>query len=190
MNFKNNDFLISNFDMLIKKLDPLINKFIGDVNQSYRDDYVQDLIIFLYNILQHTNFQNLDNAGSKLKYIQKSLTFESYKLQKKYNSYRYISLDKQYNNNSSTLLELFCEPSSKTSIHNMTITLEDISEYLTIKQYKIIEAIYFKGKTEIELSRTLNCSQQNISYHKKNAINKIKEAIQKWNVNMIEKSRI
>lgn len=127
-----------------------------------------------FNIKNNQHFVNIDKTSIKVTkeiydYLQNEYRKELYYMRKAHERYMKIdvrSLDFIFSNTDSSIID--------NITHEMlSLALKEALSILTKKELVIILMFYCLGKTNAEISKTLNCHVQTVKYQKKKALKKL-----------------
>lgn len=160
---------------IIDKFEPLINKYSKKLGYYCSRT---DMIISLINIINNlNNNNNLNEEKYIVGYINISI------------KHKYIELSKKYSINNNELvvdidkININKEGYNYNNLDNKVL-LENILSKLNNYQRMVIEQIFFKNISEIELSNKLGITRQSVNKIKKRALKNMKEMLIKEDIGL------
>lgn len=156
--------MITNDDKLFIKYQKFIEIIISKYKEYIKDDLRQDLLIFLLELLESINIDNIKNLDGYIFISLKNKAFEEYNTKYKFYESN-ISLDNLHFEKTSYL--------DRMSYDNNIVDIDDtvcpinlneiLVKTLSIKERKVINSYYFENKNESEIAKEMGISQQYIS---------------------------
>ena len=151
-------------EYLIKRFDPIINSLAYKSKNEYEKS---DLTIFLIKLIKNIDLINLNNVsdGGLIKYIEKSLKREFFKINKK-SIFVEVELDDRFNENTYEYTDI-----------EFKILLSELrkNKIINAKQLYIFLNKYYFMKDEKEIANELGISRQAVNKTNKTAIQRVKK---------------
>lgn len=155
---------------LIEQFDPLLHKYAAKLN--YTDAYF-DLRLMFVEMLNDLGKNKLQNIDSKLLigYIKKAVEHAYYKLL--YKKHRFDK-DMPFSEISNEQLYMIQTKLSFEDTHDEMFFAE-LKSVLTKNEYAVIEKIFIKGESVVEIATQYGVSRQSINQTKNRALRKLRQ---------------
>lgn len=150
---------------LVERFQPLIKKYKRKLNYDGADT---DLIIcFIETIHKIPIYRDnhIINEECIVGYINKSIKNKYIYFSKKYSKVYRVEVE----------LNLDIAGDDANSKVEDNVSIEELLDKLSERQRRVIEGIFFKNTTEVEISRQLNISRQAVNRTKNRALKCLKE---------------
>lgn len=165
------------YEELINIFGSKIKYICSNYDKSYREDLEQELYFYLFNLANNLNNNKINNYENYIYICLKNKAIEIYKKHLNYKKQIY-SLDRFSSNESYSYVDMIKDENKgedecfyeyvKSNVLNMIDILLTETEAIIIKKY------YIENKTQKEISKKINFSQQYVSKVIKNGLQKLK----------------
>ncbi len=165
------------YEKLINIFGSKIKYICSNYDKSYREDLEQELYLFLFNLANNLNNKKINDYENYIYICLKNKAIEIHKIHLNYKKQIY-SLDKFSSNESYSYVDMIKDENKgedeyfyeyvKSNVLNMIDVLLNEIEATIIKKY------YIENKTQREISKETNFSQQYVSKVIKNGLQKLK----------------
>ena len=165
------------YEKLINIFDSKIKYICSNYDKSYRKDLEQELYLFLFTLANNLNNNKINNYEKYIYICLRNKAIEIYKTHLNYKKQIY-SLDKFSSNENCSYVDMIKDENKGEDeyfyeyVKSNVLNVIDI--LLTEAEATIIKKYYIENKTQKEISKEMNFSQQYVSKVIKKGLHKLK----------------
>ena len=165
------------YEKLINIFDSKIKYICSNYDKSYRKDLEQELYLFLFTLANNLNNNKINNYENYIYICLRNKAIEIYKTHLNYKK-QIDSLDKFSSNENCSYVDMIKDENKGEDeyfyeyVKSNVLNVIDI--LLTEAEATIIKKYYIENKTQKEISKEMNFSQQYVSKVIKKGLHKLK----------------